>query len=296
MNKKNINATLYMESRISWKKHENVVDTDPDGYLFADGKYRTKILPADLPEWFVYGYLYKRHGYISAKGVKHLLYVPNYTFDNHLHKYDTLYISYNEKIEPYESDHGHVFYKGYDDAIGGNLIIDFVRAAKKHSDYDINEIWNEILRKQDWYYEKHPEEREALVKSTLSKLFGRRLPYRGREYMLGGVAEKKPFFENAFCVHVYYTDKQIKAAVIRIYCDLARKDLNDKVRKIADEMNMLNITEITINGGKTTLGSYTKTLNFSWRLMMADDDVIDYVVACTLACFFENNARSVIGR
>jgi len=67
--KKNINAALYMESKIVWKRGENIVATDPDGYLYAEGKRRTKILPEDLPEWFVYGYMYKRHGYVSAKAL-----------------------------------------------------------------------------------------------------------------------------------------------------------------------------------------------------------------------------------
>ena len=83
MSQKRIRSTLYMESKIKWIKHELSMEHDPDGFLFASGKYRTKILPQDLPEWLIRGYLYKRFGYISANGVKHLLYVPNYTFDNH---------------------------------------------------------------------------------------------------------------------------------------------------------------------------------------------------------------------
>jgi len=71
---KKTNATLYMESKTKFEKHKFNVIHDPEGYLFSEGIYRTKILPADLPEWYVYGYLYRQHGYISAKGVKHLLY------------------------------------------------------------------------------------------------------------------------------------------------------------------------------------------------------------------------------
>ena len=84
-----IKATRYMESRICHTPLR--VETDPDGHLFADGVFPTKLFASDLPEHFVYGYMYKRHGYISAAGVKHLLYVPNYVF-NHRHKDDTLYI------------------------------------------------------------------------------------------------------------------------------------------------------------------------------------------------------------
>ena len=148
-----------MESKISWINRELTIIEDPDGYLFACGRYRTKILPADLPEWYVYGYMYKRHGYLSAKGVKHLLYVPNYTVENHLYKYDTLYISYKDKIEPYENDHGSIWYRGYDDAVGSWLIVDFAKAAGKYSGYDVSDIIKETKRKQEWFYEHNPERR-----------------------------------------------------------------------------------------------------------------------------------------
>lgn len=153
MSKKKIQATLYMESKLLLKEWR--VEHDPGGYLFAGGRYRTKILPADLPEWYVYGYLYKRHGYISAKDVKHLLYVPDYAFSNHLHKYDTLLISYDEDIEPFKSEDGFSWYKGYKHAIGGPLIVNFVEAVGKHSNYDVAEIRKELKRKREWYDERN---------------------------------------------------------------------------------------------------------------------------------------------
>ena len=129
-------------------------EKDPDGHLFADGRYRTKIFASDLPEFFLYGYLYKRHGFISAAGVKHLLYVPNYIF-NHRHKYDSLYISYDEPIRPVADDHGVTLYDGCKHAVGGPLILDFVNAAAKYSGYDVAGILKEIQRKSDWYDEKY---------------------------------------------------------------------------------------------------------------------------------------------
>ena len=150
---KKIRANLYLNSKIMYKPLRAV--SDSQGYLYSDGRYPTKILPSDLPEWFVYGYLYKRHGYISAKGVKHLLYVPNYAFDNHLHKDDILFISYKTSIEPYETEIGRLWYKGYDYLICGSIIVDFVDAAERFSDYDVSEIQWEIKRKRAWYYERN---------------------------------------------------------------------------------------------------------------------------------------------
>ena len=159
MNKKRIKANCYMTSKIIYDKEGLYAKEDPGGYLFAQGKYRTKILPKDLPEWYVAGYMYKRHGHISAKGVKDLLYKPNYSFSNHLHKYDTLLISYNEKIVPYKDEHSFSWYKGYDDALGGNCLVEFVKAAGKYSGYAVDEIQKEIEKKRKWYYERNPEHR-----------------------------------------------------------------------------------------------------------------------------------------
>jgi len=114
MRKKSIKSTLYVESKIYFdrKEKEFKVLRDPDGCLYSKGRYLTKILPEDLPEWFIHGYMYKRHGYMSAKGVKHLLYKPNYTVENHLHKYDSLFISYDAPIEPYKDENGFEWYEG----------------------------------------------------------------------------------------------------------------------------------------------------------------------------------------
>jgi len=152
MNKK-IKSNLYLNSKISRNPLRAV--PDQQGYLFSDGRYLTKILPDDLPEWFVYGYLYKRYGYISAKDVKQLVYTPNYTFDNHLHKYDNLYISYGAEIKPYQSELGSTWYRGYDYVIDGSLMVSFIEAVKKYSDCDVTYIQREVERKRVWYYEKN---------------------------------------------------------------------------------------------------------------------------------------------
>jgi len=262
-----------------------------------------------LPEWYVYGYLYKRHGYLSAKGVKHLIYVPNYFVENHLHKYDMLYISYKNKIEPYNTDHGSIWYKGYDDAVSSRLIVDFAKAAGKYSGYDVSDILKEIERKRAWYYKKNPEEHPkattetdlpvpapdapAVRETNLAPDFGRRLSYRGKEYLLGGVGDRKAFFDGCFCVPVNYTTEQIKSACVRIYRDLARKDLTAKVQEYAVKMGM-EPPGLKISGAKTALGSCSANgkLSFSWRLVTGDDEVIDYVVASTLAYIIKPNRSS----
>ena len=78
--------------------------------------------------------------------------------ENHCHKYDTLFISYDTEITPYQSEvTASTWYEGYEHAIGGPLIPVFVDAVSKYSDYDVSEIRQEIKRKQEWYYARNPK-------------------------------------------------------------------------------------------------------------------------------------------
>ena len=151
---KQLRSKLYMETRVRFDNHEFRVDRDPNGYLFSKGRYPTKITAEDLPDWYLYGYMYKHYGYISAQGVKHLVYVPDYTATNHLHKYDTLFISYDKTIVPADNNE-FPYYTGYDYVLNGPLIVDFVTAAAKFSDYDTRQILIELERKELWYKENN---------------------------------------------------------------------------------------------------------------------------------------------
>lgn len=153
---KKITGKLYLPQKIKLIDHQLQAIRDENGYLFSDGIYRTKILPEDLPEWFVHGYMYKRHGYLCAKGVKHLLYCPNYAFDNHYLKYDNLYISFDKPITQVEGSQ-YKDYEGWDYVLGGPVIVDFVEAAAKYSEYDVGEIKKELDKKLQWYYERNPK-------------------------------------------------------------------------------------------------------------------------------------------
>lgn len=120
--------------------------------LYSGGKYPTKIKAEDLPEWFVHGYIYKSYGFISARGVKHLLYIPNYSVENHLFKYDNLFISYDKEIKPVKLENGFEWYTGYDHVLDGSIISPFIEAVAKYSDYDTTEIQIMLNHKRDYFY------------------------------------------------------------------------------------------------------------------------------------------------
>lgn len=153
MSRKKALGPLYLKYKPRWIKHELHMVEHPDGYLFSCGKYHTKVRPQDLPEWYVYGYMYKQYGYISAKGVKEMCYVPNYVFD-HLYKDDALYISYSREIEKKDIDDRHTAYRGYDCVLIGPIIVEFIEAAQKYSNYNTSEICTALKQKEAWYRNK----------------------------------------------------------------------------------------------------------------------------------------------
>jgi predicted metal-dependent hydrolase len=84
--------------------------------------------------------------------------------------------------------------------------------------------------------------------------------------------------------------EEIKAACVQVYRLLAKRDLTAKALEFAKKMGVMP-SAVKINGATTRRGSCSaqKSLNFSWRLIMADDDVIDYVIVHELAHITEMN-------
>ncbi len=134
-----------------------------DGTLFS-GHHKTKMLPKDLPEWYLYGRFYKEWGYISTKGIVDMVYRPN-SHVNHFLRDDFLYISYKDKITPVtEADIKadrylrYEYYKGYDEVVCGSEIIDILKGAKQYSNYDITPLIEQLRAKIVWLRERFPDQ------------------------------------------------------------------------------------------------------------------------------------------
>lgn len=152
-----IASNIYSECKFpTIKTYGTFQKPHPDGYLFSKGKYLTKIKVEDLPEHFVEGTYYRTKGYANAKGVVHMIYVPN-MWINHMFKDDYLYVSYKGEIEEIKNEFGGRDFNNYDLIIRGYNIITFLKAAEKYSGYDISEIKELIELKRQTFKEKHPE-------------------------------------------------------------------------------------------------------------------------------------------
>jgi len=115
--------------------------------------------------------------------------------------------------------------------------------------------------------------------------------YLGKEYPI--VA--KPFNRIGFDFEQFYmppnlSSKEIKSACVSIYRRLAKRDLTNRVHEYAKEMSVMPAA-MRISNAKTRWGSCSskKNVNFSWQLIMADSDAVDYVVVHELAHIREMN-------
>ncbi|MEA4927037.1 MAG: SprT family zinc-dependent metalloprotease [Syntrophomonadaceae bacterium] len=158
-----------------------------------------------------------------------------------------------------------------------------VRAPLKMPKRDINKF---VESKSDWIDKEVALKKEQnAARDDFELDYGSFAAYRGKDYPI----EAKPgnrcgFDDMQFYVPPDLSPEQIKPAVKQVYRMLAKRDLSGKVQNFAKQMGVMP-TAVKINGATTRWGSCSnrKSLNFSWRLMMAEDDVIDYVVVHELA-------------
>lgn len=158
--KKRFKQKYYSIEKIVFQPHIHY-ETDPNGYLFADRTWKTKIKPEDLPPWFVYGRFYKCFGYMTTKGITDMVYIPS-RFSNHFLKDDCLMIAYGGKIKelPYDGDHYSRLdrYEGWDERVWGGEILSMIRGARKYSNYDISDLVKQLEDKVVYMRENFPDQ------------------------------------------------------------------------------------------------------------------------------------------
>lgn len=164
-----------------------------------------------------------------------------------------------------------------------------VRAPMKMPKADIDRF---VASKEKWITEHLSQSQLYAEKRKAFELnYGDTVAFRGTEYPLSAKAGNRARFDGErFYLPPGCSPEQIKAAVVNIYRLLAKQHLTLRVEHFAKLMGT-SPKNIKINGAKTRWGSCSakKSLNFSWRLVMAGDAVIDYVVCHELAHIIEMN-------
>ena len=181
MANKKINSNKYHLEKIMYdNKRGHYYYRDPDGYLFSNFTYKTKIKPEDLPDYYVYGRFYKRWGFLCSEGVKAIYYKP-ILWINHFLKDDLLFISYKyDKID--ESDVENYSYNTFDYFISGYEILDFLKSMTIYSpSVDIEPVKEGMKNKLKVLKENYPDE-FGNYEFDIDEYFKR--PYEKRTYAI----------------------------------------------------------------------------------------------------------------
>lgn len=163
-----------------------------------------------------------------------------------------------------------------------------VRAPKR---MDLHTIEQFVHSKTDWIKSKITIARKTIEQKQEHIItYGDDVRYLGEYYPIQGREGPYIGFQNEFYIPYGLLDDQVKQAVIQIYKLLAKQVIQSKVKHYAQIMRV-SPTSIRVNSAKTRWGSCSSKggLNFSWRLVMAEESVVDYVVVHELSHLLQMN-------
>ena len=151
-----------------------------------------------------------------------------------------------------------------------------------------------VLHKKEWILDKQNTVIQKIEKSRKEYRFGGKFYFLGKKYEIipSNDNENIIYFQNNFFINVKY-ESYIKDLIVKWYKLHADKIIKDRVTGLADDFN-LDFKKIMITSAEKRWGSCSsrKHLNFSWRLIMAPIEIIDYVVVHELAHLKELNHSS----
>ena len=154
------------------------------------------------------------------------------------------------------------------------------------------EIRRFIAKKEKWIKE-HLVRRESAnnAKRGFALRYGSEALFYGRVYPIREKAGNRAGFDGeGFYAPPELAPVALKEAVVLVYKMMAKRILPAKALEFAREMNV-KPAAVRINSAQSRWGSCSgkRSINFSWRLIMAEEDVIDYVVVHELAHLIELN-------
>lgn len=157
-----------------------------------------------------------------------------------------------------------------------------VRAPKRVALGDIEKF---IHEKTDWILRTREKIKSTIKIPKKQYADGERFLFLGNEYELKLVKAQRPAlkFADGFTLGVT-AQKRGEQTFIRWYKEQALRVFSERVKFYAN-LHGFSPKQVKVTSAKTRWGSCSSsgTLNFTWRLVMAPLDVIDYVVIHELA-------------
>ena len=164
-----------------------------------------------------------------------------------------------------------------------------VRAPLKMPGRDIEFF---VASKEKWIADKLAQLQERSKHRELFKLsYGEEIMLRGTQRTITASSEvPRGFDDKSLYLPPGLTANQIKSACVELYKKTAGDYLRERVGLYSKKLGV-SPEIVRINGAKKRWGSCSskKNINFSWRLIMADDEVIDYVVVHELSHLSQMN-------
>ena len=157
-----------------------------------------------------------------------------------------------------------------------------VRAPKRASLRDIEEF---IHEKTEWILRSREKLKAVVQHPKKQYVNGETFLLLGQEYELLLVPPQRPAlkFNGGFTLAVSARERG-EAAFTRWYKEQAYQVFTERIRNYS-AMHGFSPRQVKVNSARTRWGSCSAngTINFTWRLVMAPLDVIDYVVLHELA-------------
>jgi hypothetical protein len=144
-----------------------------------------------------------------------------------------------------------------------------------------------IQQKMDWITRTREKIKSTPDESILGKQYadGEKFPFLGSSFdlKLVGLQKHSLHFDNGFTLR-HTSQKKGEQVFTRWYKGRALEIISKRVQQYSQQYNFAP-KQVKISSAKTRWGSCSPngTLNFTWRLVMAPLDVIDYVVVHELA-------------
>ncbi len=142
-----------------------------------------------------------------------------------------------------------------------------------------------IQQKADWIARTREKIKAIVTTPAKQYINGETFPFLGSSFDLKLVGSQRPLlqFDNGFTLNRAAQTKG-ERVFTRWYKERALEIIAERVKQYSQQYNFTP-KQVKITSAKTRWGSCSSNgaLNFTWRLVMAPLDVIDYVVAHELA-------------
>ena len=154
-----------------------------------------------------------------------------------------------------------------------------VRAPLKMPKRDIDKF---VETKEKWITEKLAASKDQAEKrENFSLTCGDTVLYRGKRHPVVARSGDRVGYDDhtgEFYLPPNLSPERVKAAVIQVYEMLAKRYLAERLRHYQPIMGV-SVTNFGISSAKKRWGSMSgrKSVNFSWRLIMAEDDIIGHL-------------------